>query len=495
LEYNQGSMPLTAPGNYPDFGLGAVRQTWGQQYQHLLQDVGLDMIWQDMTCPAIDPNLPPDNEAYKTFPQDLMMAQEQTLADGTVSVVYQPNCKVHNSYVLNLLRATWGGINTLAPTRRNFIIARGGYAGMQRFAGLWTGDSDSSWDFLQINLPEVLNLGLSGVPIAGCDIGGFATGSATTSNSYVNNGSVIGGITNYELLTRWMQLGSFLPWFRNHYDGYNKQFQEPYAYGEPVPANCRKYVGLRYRMMQVYYDAMYQWTLTGLPIARALFLNDPQDPQVYQHLSDEFFVGDDFLVAPMLNQYETANPPIPPTRQIYLPAGSAWYAFMDNSSPLAGAVPGGTPLTYNADQQWVGQLPANPLTINCYPGPDRWTDAKAYQLYQDDGITPAANNGTYRLSFIYQQTLNQGQTVIRQIRMARQHAQYTPAATFNYFALLGSVTSATRVTRDGTLLPNVGDPTSLANSTMDAWYYNPSVQIIFVKMFDNVPNTILSVNY
>ena len=114
--------------------------------------------------------------------------------------------------------------------------------------------------------------------------------------------SVVGGITNYELLTRWMQLGSFLPWYRNHYDGYNKQFQEPYAYGEPVPSNCRKYVELRYRMMQVYYDAMYQWTQTGMPIARALFLNDPNDPQVYANLiqlpgmpvpcvNTEFYVG------------------------------------------------------------------------------------------------------------------------------------------------------------------------------------------------------------
>ena len=39
-----------------------------------------------------------------------------------------------------------------------------------------------------------------------------------------------------------MQLCSFLPWSRNHYNGYTKQFQEPYAYGEQVPTNCRRYV-------------------------------------------------------------------------------------------------------------------------------------------------------------------------------------------------------------------------------------------------------------
>jgi len=283
------------------------------------------------------------------------MAQESTDSTGAVSVTLLPNAQLHNSYVLNLLRATWEGINLLRPNTRNFIIARGGYAGMQRYAALWTGDSGSTWDFLRINLPEVLNLGLSGVPISGCDIGGFAKidqfvdGIDTAfPNTYIAGepftaASVEGGITNYELLTRWMQLGSFLPWYRNHYDGYNKQFQEPYAYGEPVPSNCRKYVELRYRMMQVYYDAMYQWTQTGMPIARALFLNDSNDPQVYANanVSSEFYVGADFLVAPITDPHDCLNPPTPPTRSVYLPAGSNWYQFMDNISPILGAIGGG----------------------------------------------------------------------------------------------------------------------------------------------------------
>ncbi|EDY81506.1 glycosyl hydrolase, family 31 [Verrucomicrobiia bacterium DG1235] len=513
---NQGLMPLTAPGNYPDFGLTSVREAWGAQYKHLIQDIGLDMIWQDMTCPAIDPNLPPDAEYYKTFPQDLMMAQEETDANGNVTVTYKPNAQLHNSYVNNLLDGTWNGINKLAPDRRNFIIARGGYAGMQRYAGLWTGDSASSWDFLQINLPEVLNIGLSGVPISGCDIGGFANGSGTTSASIVIGGSIVGGITNYELLTRWMQLGSFLPWYRNHYDGYNKQFQEAFAYGEPVPTNCRKYVELRYRMMQVYYDAMYEWTQSGLPIARALFLNDKHDLNVYSHLNDEFFVGGDVLVAPILFPAETANPPIAPVRGVYLPSGSDWYAFQDNQAPLQGAVTGGTYISnYYADltlvpiyvragailpfielEQWVGQLPVNPVTINCYPGPDRWTDEAAYQLYQDDGISQdAAKNGAYRLSRIYQQTQNPSGPVTRNIRIARVHDNYQPSANYTYIALLGSVTSANKVYRDGTQLPDVGDSDSLNAATADAWYWNASIDTVFIKIFDNTSVTTVSANY
>jgi alpha-glucosidase len=517
---SQGQTPLAAPGNYPDFGLTLARKTWGEQYLDLIQNVGLDMIWQDMTCPAIDANLPPSQQYFKTFPQDLMMAQEETdpATGAVVAVNYLPNAQLHNSYVNNLLGATWAGINALAPQRRNFIIARGGYAGMQRYAALWTGDSASSWDFLNINIPEVLNLGLSGVPISGCDIGGFATGSGTTSQSGVVGGTVVGGITNYELLTRWMQVGSFLPWYRNHYDGYNKQFQEAFAYGEPVPTNCRTYVELRYTMMQVYYDAMYEWTQSGLPICRPLFLNEPQDQGVYgndnYYINSQFFVGGDFLVAPILFQAVTASPPISPTRDLYLPAGSDWYAFQNNEAPLLGAVQGGSVIAYTAGldlvpiyvragailpfqelEQWVGQLPSNPLTINCYPGPDRWTDAQAYRLYQDDGITQnAANNAEYRLSRIYQQTLTNNGTT-RQIRIARVTDNYTPPSPFNYIGILGSITSANQVTRDGTALPNVGDPDSLQAAAVDAWYWNQSLNIVFVKIYDNRADTLVSASY
>lgn len=519
-----GLMPLAARGNYPDFGRQAAREAWGDQYAHLL-DIGMDFIWQDMTCPAIDPNLPPDIEQSKTFVQTLMLAQEEIGPGGAARTMFLPNAKVHNAYALNLLSATWNGLNKLRPAntllppnqrkQRNFIISRGGFSGMQRFAALWTGDSSSSWDFLRINIPEVLNLGLSGVPISGCDIGGFAVGSGTTSDSAIVGGSVVGGVTNYELLTRWMQLGSFLPWYRNHYDGYNKQFQEPYAYGEPVPTNCRRYVELRYRMLQIYYDAMYEWTQTGMPIARALFLNDPADPEIYQHLDDQFFIGRDFLVAPVIDPHETANPPSSPIRPVYLPAGSSWYAFMDNQAPLAGAVPGGTligdyfagpdrvPIYVRSGailpfcelEQWVGELPGNPLTINSYPGPDRWSDALAYQLYQDDGISTDAAAGSFRISRIYHRTLNQG-GITREIRVARVTDQYAPPADFLYVAFLASITKPEQMSRDGNLMPDVGDnPAALTASSVDAWYWNASIQIAFGKIFDTRPDTTITANY
>lgn len=483
-------IPLTADGNYPDLGRADVREEWGRQYQHLVQDLGMDMIWQDMMCPALNA----DKFVNRTFPLDLMMN------DG---VGYVPNGVTHNAYALFIAMGTWEGLAKLRPDTRNFIVARGGYAGIQRYAAVWTGDSASSWDFLRINVPEVLNLGLSGVPLSGCDIGGFAAGSGSVGQVVYNRGEVLGNITYYELLTRWMHVGAFLPWYRNHYDGYNKQFQEPYRYGEPVPTNCRKYVELRYRMLQIWYDALYEWTQTGVPPARALFLNDASDPAVYDHLDDQFFVGHDFLVAPILFGGQ-GSPPVA-TRSIYLPAGSDWYAFMDGAAALDPPVTGGTTIPdYRAGldlvpiyvrsgailpmrskvEQYVGELAENPLAIDLYPGPE-----SAYLMYQDDGITTAAEkNGAYRTTRITQRRVGPG----REARLQRLVDAFTPPEPFVMLRFLASGPPAA-VTVAGAAVSNAGSAAALEAAAGDAYYYDGRLQTTVVKTMDTRPDVVVSV--
>jgi alpha-glucosidase len=478
---------LGATGFYTDYSRAAARQLWGTQYKHLIQDLGLDMIWQDMTCPALDVK---DWRNPTTFPLDLIQKP-----DGQGDV---PHAKIHNQYVLQLLQATWDGIQQLrkaVDNRRNFIIARGGYAGMQRYAALWTGDCPSSWEYFSILVPQVLNIGLSGVPISGADVGGFANGNASSPNSFFD-GKVFGGITDPELLTRWMHLGAFLPWYRNHYNGYEKQFQEPYAYGEPVLSNCRKYVELRYRLLQVFYDAMYEWTQSGVPMCRALFLNDPHDLNVYDWVNTEFFVGRDLLIAPIVTQGKF-------NRDVYLPAGSDWYSFKDNRAKLEPVVPGGSQFNYVAPldvvpiyvragailpmrelQQFVGELPQTPLTINIYPGPD-----STYTLYQDDGISSDAEDKQhYRLTQVSHQGVAGGQKV----RIERVFDQFTPPESAFFVAFLGTRYPIS-VTLGAVALPDVGSPENLAGSLANAYYWNASIEVTFVKVFDMAADVTLAV--
>jgi alpha-glucosidase len=487
--YPNGQDALGTYGFYSDMGRPDVQQWWGSQYQYLL-DIGLDMVWQDMTCPAVVPNI--DNDSpVKTLPLDLMMFDK-------VTGQYQPNAVVHNAFALNLVQATYEGLTRLRASngmsgkynheKRNFIIARGGFAGLHRYAGIWTGDSASSWDFLRVNLPEVLNIGLSGQSLSGCDIGGFANGS----------GSVGQGITDYELFTRWMNLGAFLPWYRNHYDGYTKLFQEPYRYGEPVPTNCRKYIDLRYRLIQLFYDAMFESTTGGLPICRALFVNDAHDPSVFAHCDDQFFVGDSLLVAPVVNPGQVY-------RDVYLPAGNGWYVLNDNTTPLGAATAGGTTQRWYAPlgvvpvyvregailplrdvEQYVGQNPAAPLTINIYPGKDT-----SYTLYQDDEVSTAnVTQRAYRVTQISHAGIPNGQRV----RVQRLEDRFEPPASCYFIAFLGTRAPAS-VQIGGVSLPDRRTPDDLESAASDGYYWNESITTTYVKVMDTRADMTLTVTF
>jgi alpha-glucosidase len=486
--YPDGTDQLGTYGYYCDMGRADVQQWWGQQYDYLLQQ-GLDMIWQDMTDPAVVPNADNDNPD-KTLPLDLMMYDK-------VTGQYVPQAKIHNAFAINLIDATFRGLNTLKSSqeysklynykKRNFIIARGGYSGVHRYAGIWTGDSASSWDFLAINIPEVLNIGLSGQPMSGCDIGGFANGSAS---------SAVNGVTDPELFTRWMNVGAFLPWYRNHYDGYTKAFQEPYKYGDPVLSNCRRYIEMRYRLLQVFYDAVYENTVNGMPVSRALFLNESADPEIFNNLNDQFFVGKDLLVAPVVTQ-NTWN------RNVYLPAGSNWYVFDDQLGQLTppttggyyynwyvplGLVPvyvrEGAILPIRQLEQYVGQLSVNPLTFAVYPGKD-----SNYTLYQDDRFTTEnVDSGAYRVTEISTSTVNG----IRNLILNRVYDKYTPAESYFYVAFMGYGNPPAAVQCQNQDLQQVNSQSELTASSVNAYWYDSENQKVNLKISDN--NSVITIS-
>jgi alpha-glucosidase len=499
LEPNDnGKDNLGTPGFYPDLTLPVAQQWWINNYQSLLESVQIDMIWQDETCPGLAE--PQSGENFKTLPPDVVQFDYGR---------NRQHVQLHNAYAQTMLRGTTAALNQIQPQKRGFIIARGGYAGLQRYAGVWTGDSTSSWEHLQMNIPMVLNLGLSGVPIAGSDIGGFAT-------SGEDIGSAAPGklpVAEDELVIRWMTLGAFLPWYRNHYDSYSKAFQEPFNYADPaftanpnsdVPKICRKYIQIRYQLLQYIYDCMWVSHNSGLPVARPIFLNDPTDLHAYDRLasSTEFCIGDNVLVAPQTYQGVS-------TRNVYLPAGNLWFPFPE-AGPLAAAIAGGqtpgpvitTPLDFvpvfiragaivpmRQLEQWVGQLPQCPLTFDIYPGPD-----STYQLYQDDGLTTdfAAKNA-YRLTTI-SQSQRVGQYRVQTVQVQRTFDNFTPPETFYFIGLL-STPSPNSVTANGQTLPIVqagsdnDSANALAASTVNACYYNQSLKTTFIKIFDVAPNT------
>ena len=494
-----GCIGLGTYGHYADLGRLDVREWWGGLYKPLL-DAGLEMVWQDMTDPATQASVS-DSMPWNTLALDLLVYDFTT--DSMTA-----HARIHNVFALNLISATYEGLVKLRQQagvdKRPFIIARGGYAGVQRYAATWTGDSASDWNFLSILVPEILNFGLSGQPLSGADVGGFATspaggfanGTQPYGNPQIQNGQIIGGITDPELLTRWTTMSAFFGWFRNHYDGYTKQYQEPYAYGEPVVSNCRKYIEIRYKLLQLFYDALYESTQTGVPICRPLFLTDRSDPAVYSHLDDQFLVGNNLMVAPVVKRGYTS-------RDVYLPAGSSWYAYTDNQAPLQGPSAGGqsinwyvplnlVPLYVRAGaiiprrelEQYVGQLPINPLTFDIYPGPN-----STYTLYLDDKVsTQAQGNGIYRLTQV-SQSQRAGAFRVQTVQLNRTYDHFTPDELYYFVAMLDTPPPVS-VSVNGQPVPviqaaNDSDGAAqLAAAPANSSYYNTSLRTTFVKVFD-----------
>lgn len=75
-----------------------------------------------------------------------------------------------------------------------------------------------------------------------------------------------------------------------------------------------------------------------------MFLCCESDKALYndklEFLSNQLFVRNDLLISPILDKQSAEN--AGGKRDVYLPCGSDWYAFMDNKAPLAAAIEGGT---------------------------------------------------------------------------------------------------------------------------------------------------------
>ncbi len=345
------------PGDsvYPDFGNPKVRKWWASNHEFLLAK-GVRGIWNDMNEPASFEGPLPFNVKFSYNGREMMHEE------------------IHNLYGHLMAKATFEGLKEL-DKRRPFVITRACFASSQKYATAWTGDNHSMWAHLQMAIPQLCNLGLSGMPFVGTDVGGF--GSDTTK----------------ELLIRWVQLGCFSPLFRNH-SALGTRRQEPWQFDQETEEIYRSYVKLRYRLIPYYYDLCFAMEQTGEPIMRPLCYYDEEDESA-KNCNDEFMIGEHILVAPVVYQGMTK-------RMVYLPKGE-WYdyrtkeKYQGNSwiiadSPLSVCpiyIKAGTILPVGEDVQYIGQEKGEVLTLEVYPGEGE------YHHYLDQGEDYSYREGKY----------------------------------------------------------------------------------------------------
>ncbi|MFW0717026.1 glycoside hydrolase family 31 protein [Pedobacter sp. N23S346] len=269
---------------FPDFTNPKVRKWWGKLYEELV-DMGVAGFWNDMNEPAVF--------GSGTFPNDVRHNYDGYRGSHR---------KAHNVYGMQMVRSTYEGLKKLMRNKRPFTITRAGYAGMQRYASVWTGDNIATWEHLKIGNIQCQRLSVSGVPFCGTDIGGFS------------------GEPDGELFTRWIQLGTFSPFMRAHSAGDTAE-REPWSFGEFFEDINRKFIELRYRLMPYLYSVFWEHHRYGFPILRPLVMLE-QENISNSFRQDEFCYGDKLLICPVLEQGAIS-------RQVYLPKGT-WYNFWTN---------------------------------------------------------------------------------------------------------------------------------------------------------------------
>ena len=249
---------------FPDYLNKDVRTWWSGLYADFMS-YGIDGVWNDMNEPAVF------NVESKTMPEtNIHHADAELGGTGT-------HARYHNVYGMQMIRATREGVMAANPNKRPFVLSRANYLGGHRYGATWTGDNSATWEHLDMSIPMTINLGLSGQPFAGPDIGGFA---------YNGDG---------ELFARWMGFGTLFPFSRGHTAKGNID-KEPWSFTPEIEATCRRALERRYRLLPYIYTLFHASATNGTPIAMPTFFADPSDPALRSE-DDSFILGDALLVS------------------------------------------------------------------------------------------------------------------------------------------------------------------------------------------------------
>ena len=157
-----------------------------------------------------------------------------------------------------------------------------------------------------------------------------------------------------------------------------------------------KFDRLRYRMMPYVYSLAGEVTQQAGTILRPLVMDFAAD-KTARELKDEYMFGPAFLVSPVTT-YQAR------TRSVYLPPGFTWYDFWTGkATPTGGrrevpapydAIPvfvkAGSIVPFGPELQYMGEKPADPLTVYVYAGSNG-----AFTLYEDQGTTYDYEKGAF----------------------------------------------------------------------------------------------------
>ncbi|NXV53115.1 MGA protein, partial [Uria aalge] len=259
---SDGVTPLIGqvwPGRtvFPDFTNPECSSWWVEECKLFYDQVPYDGIWIDMNevasfvpgsisgCEPNDLNYPP----FTPHVVDRLLFSKTLCMDAVQKWGRQYD--IHNLYGYSMILSTKEATKTLFPGKRSFLLSRSTFAGSGKYTGHWLGDNTASWDQMKWAIPGMLEFGLFGIPYIGADICGFFED------------------TTEELCRRWMQVGAFYPFSRNH-NTEKCTPQDPAVFGADsvLVKSSKRYLTIRYTLLPYLYTLFYRAHTRGDTVMR-----------------------------------------------------------------------------------------------------------------------------------------------------------------------------------------------------------------------------------
>lgn len=305
--YLLGYVWPTGKATFPDFFKNQTIHWWKNEIkEHYKNVLKFDGLWIDMNEPAnFDTNLEkpwnwPENKPswnlicpknnYDDPPYLPIVAKNtnsKRISDKTICMraLQGENDEyihydVHSLYGWTQSKPTLDALRELLG-KRSVVISRSNYPSSGTYVGHWLGDNTSIWSHLKKNIIGLLEYNLFGVSYIGADICGFFED------------------TTAEMCTRWMQMGAFNTFFRNH-NGFNGINQDPAALGLDVAAASRKIVEIRYNLLPYLYTLFYNANKNGGTVIRSLMHEFPADKRTLD-IDRQFMWGSELLISPVVD--------------------------------------------------------------------------------------------------------------------------------------------------------------------------------------------------